>query len=596
MNIIAKILVTSAGCALAIGLVTGCTHTYRITTHGQLAALNGSGPLKVRTAQDSVYRFRHFTYNDSVIIGRIAEGMDFDTVVTYATISFSNLTTIESDASNPAADFATDPTPPRAGTYQITTSNQLAAREGKGPLNVLTVQDSLYKFSAFTFNDSLIRGTLENDAVGDTTRVTATVPFNRVAFIEGWSEIGAGRLAVGAIATGAAMALMLSAPSSLDIHRTGSSCPTIYANNGSHFVLDGEAFGTSLSKAFEERTFCVLPDLVPVDGIATMRVSNERPETHMVNSIDMLVGDAGDATDVVLDTANVLWPVHTALPPRVTARTSDAKYRDRVECNFDVPRGAREATLIVRAINTDLIGDVFRLMGNVLGDAQLQFYHTLENDTTLQRRMRMWKREASLRVEIGTDTGFAFVGMIAPEATAVSFTRAIRIGGLDTSRGGVRFRLTSLHNVWDIDSVTLDCAPAAPVATTPLTRTNVVSSNGTTMDEAIARQDSAYAMLLPPDHVDVSFDARPASRMRHPVYLSAVRGYLYEWLPNAGNQVVLPMPLPRSRGGRVAMLSALLEHRDILLPLLFESVRQRQQSPNDYTLSAPNPKSTIADH
>jgi len=493
-------------------------------------------------------------------------------------------------------------------TYELKTKADLQQREGQGPIRALTVDSILYTLETFSFTDSLLSGRGTQKQNGLTAQFQGSIPFSHIVFIEGletsfWKTVWVVPMVAGVI--GGLLTVMTEHPQFTISRPSGSSCPYVYAFDGTQFKLEAEAFGTSISKALEAQTFSLLPSLVPVDGHPTVRISNERPETHLLNSVNLLVADARGASTVVLDIDNVLWPLPHAVPP-AAARDHSGKdilsdlvkkdnrywksdlaraapfsgFRDKLEVQFDIPQGTSEATLVVQAINTELITEVYRTVGAVLGDATLSFYQALERDPELQRIIREWIRECNLRIEVANDTNWKEVGMMLPEANVVPFSRAIRIGNLGGLQGPLRVRLSSLTEVWRIDAVSVDFSIVQPLPLHPLEMVSVSASDKMNWESAIKSSDSSYAVILPPNYLDITFDSAPTLGMQRPVYVFAAQGYLYEWLPTQTEPFSSVFSEATTGGDRVAMFKLLIERRDLFLPPIYAGWRKAAEQDN----------------
>jgi hypothetical protein len=479
--------------------------------------------------------------------------------------------------------------------------SQLKERNGIGPIRALTVDSLLYTFNTFSINDSMLTGsgTVQH---GDRTQLfDSSIAFTHIVFIEGKETNGLRTLAIlpGVTFMAAGLAMMLTQPSEFTIFRpSGSSCPSVYAFNGKKFELDAEAFGTSVSKALEATTYSRLSSLVSVDGHLAVRISNERPETHLVNSVNLFAADANDAKDVVLDVNNVVWPLLNQCSPKsahdqsgtnilqeLTAKDDRywmsnlantkalSGFRDNLELQFDIPIGTSDATLAIDAVNTGLITEVYRSVGGLLGDASLFFYRALESDHELQDDIRGWIREANLRIEVNNGTGWAVAGMMPPEANAVPFSRAIRIGGLDRFHGRLQVRLSSLTDVWRIDRVSIDYSPVQPLTLHRLDMISMAASDKTTSMDAIRSADSSYALLFPGHRLDIKFNSAAINGMHQPVFVIAVQGYLYEWFPTGATAMSSFVTEKMSAGARLEMLKLLIKHKDIFLPPIYAGWR-----------------------
>jgi hypothetical protein len=494
-----------------------------------------------------------------------------------------------------------------SATYQVKTKSELVQREGKGPIRALTVDSLLYTLQTFSFSDLLLsgRGTLKQH--GLTAPFEGSIPFNRIVFIEGletsyWKAVWVVPMMAGVVSGLSAIA----EPPQFEIHRSGSSCPYVYAFDGTQFKLEAEAFGTSISKALEAQTFSLLPSLVPVEGSLTVRVSNERPETHLLNSVNLFAADVPESSSVVLDVDNVLWPLPHVVPP-VGARdhsgkdilsdliTEDGRYwksdlantvpfsgfRDTLEVHFDVPPGASEATFVIHAINTELISEVYRSVGAVLGDASMLFYQALERDAELQSNIREWIRECNLRIEVAGGTNWKEVGVMPPEANVAPFSRAVRISNLGCLHGPLRVRLSSLTDVWRIDAVSMDFSPVQPLPLHPLDIMSVSASDRMNWESAIKSGDSSYALILPSNYLDISFRSDAALGMQRPVYVFAAQGYLYEWFPTKTEPASSVISETVTGGDRVSMLKLLIKQRDLILPPIYAGWRKANEMESD---------------
>lgn len=490
-----------------------------------------------------------------------------------------------------------------SATYQIKSKTQLMEQEGKGPIRALTVDSRLYTLKTFTFTDSLLsgRGTLKKKSI--ITPFDGSIPFNHIVFIEGLGTSSSKGLWVVpmmvVVASGLAAALAPPMFSIIPPSSGGGSCPYVYAFDGKQYVLEAEAFGTSVSKSLEAQTFSLLPSLTPVDGRLTVRVSNERLETHLLNSVHLYVADAGENSPVVLDIDNLLWQLPHAVPPvsandhsgknilndivskdrcywksELTHTTHNSGFRDTLELQFDVPQGASEATLVIQAINTELITEVYRYMGAFLGDATLLFYQALEQDPELQRNIRDWISECSLKIEVSDGSNWKEAGIMPPEANVAPFSRAIRISNLGSNKGLLRVRLSSLTDVWRLDAVSMDFSPVKPLPLQQLEMNSVIASDNKNWEDAIKSNDSSYALILPPNYLDIQFSTVEALRMQNPVYVFAAQGYLYEWFPTQKESAIPFITGTMEGADRIEMLKNLIKQKEIFLPPIYAGWRK----------------------
>jgi hypothetical protein len=494
------------------------------------------------------------------------------------------------------------------GSYETKSKSELRRLNGKGPIRILTVDSLLFTFKTFTFTNSDItgQGTVKQNSV--TNPFEGTIPFRRIIFIERteqsfWKFVWVVPMLAQSVS---ALVAILAEKDEFTIYKiTNTSCPYIYSYNGENFTLEAEAFGTSLSKAFEAQTFSVLPSLTSVSNRLTVRIGNERPETHLLNSVKLFAVDQANAGSVVLDVNNIPWPVTQIMRPSIAYDHSgknilekinkeDGKFwksdlkntnpssdfRDRLELQFDLPPKTSSALLIVRAINTDLITEVYRSVGSIMGDATLEFYHTLENDSQLQAAVKKWMRESSLQIEIADEGTWKEIGCIVPEATAVPFTRAIRIGDLNSDQRTVRVRLSSLTDVWCLDAVSVSSVKGQPLTFYPLNLISVSSSDNKDCKNEIANSDSLYVTILPPHYLDIQFDATSVKTMKNPTYILAAQGYFYEWFPRPADFAFPLIPNGISVNDRIAMLKILVQNKNLFLPPIYAQWQTEKNTGN----------------
>lgn len=474
-------------------------------------------------------------------------------------------------------------------TFEVRTRGELMQLERGGEIRVLTTDSALYDLRRFSFSDSALTGTGTVGYRGARTTFDGSIPFQRIAFIEGHpSGLLRSPWIIPVMAgIGWGFVKLATDRSSFEIVRPQGSCPHLYAFDGSQYVLEGEAFGTALSRTFESETFTVLPSLRPVNDRLIVRIANERPETHLINRLRLFAADGVTPDSAVLDPDNRLWSLHRPVPPveaidhngRTAVNTiafvdgemwrspgpqwaCGAGFRDTIEATFDVPAGAPSGTLVLVARNSDLVSELYNSAGAVLGGSALPFYHALETDADLRRTMMGWRAECSLSVETLNDGHWHTAGIILPEATNVSFSRGIRIGGL--GQGLLHVRLSSLAAVWMIDRLAIDFSPAGELRLRELPIVSAETNDGEDCLGTVSKNDSAYSCIMPGGTIGVVFAEKERPEKKR-VYVAAAQGFLYEWIPGAGAS----WQKEGDGGDRVAVLALLLKERNLLLSRVY---------------------------
>jgi hypothetical protein len=463
-------------------------------------------------------------------------------------------------------------------------------------VRVMTRDHAIYELTTYSALDSVLEGSGTRTANGTRSPFTGQLLSRDLVYIQArqgsfWRTTEV----VSAVCFTASCLGSAAGGHGLQIHRTGgSSCPYVYAWDGEGYALQGEAFGTSFGKALEAGTTCLLPAAAARHGTLLLRLTNERPETHYVNRVGLLAFEAPAGSAVLLDNQNRAWPVTNPRPPirsspelsrkGGTSRTPEpggstqgAPYRDRFDLTFAHPKGAATASVIVHAVNTDLVYSTYELVFEYLGDQSLSFLDQVENDPQLIATLKDWIGECSLHMEIRRNGQWASAGTIAPEASVARFSRIVRIDDAGVAGDSIQVRLSSLADGWKIDAVEIDWTPVAPLEAHSLAMRSAVHSDGSSVAAPVGKADAGYATILPGERIDLSFDAYRPHGNNRTAYALEASGYLIEWPPES--EAASPLSQLSASFGldRVAIVNYLVRHREAFLPLVYEHWKQRRQ-------------------
>ena len=309
-------------------------------------------------------------------------------------------------------------------TQEITRRSQLANPEETGVITVLTKDTTLYELENYHLTDSLLIGVGSSERAGTHASFSGELKLTDILYIQAHStSFWKGLVETGVVVSFVGLAASylggnqgLSVADSLVYTGGLGSCPFVYSWSGKQYILEAEVFGTSLGKALEVRTCSVLPSLRDDHSRLRVRLTNERPETHYFNSVNLLAAEMDSAATSIADVNNVIWPVYRAMPALAASdrsgrnilekvRTRDQQYwesdlsqissdfEDVVELSFSKPSSVQEGSLIVHAINTNLSQVVFKNLFEFLGDQSLAFMHAVEHDPEMIATMRHWIEE-----------------------------------------------------------------------------------------------------------------------------------------------------------------------------------------------------------
>jgi len=381
---------------------------------------------------------------------------------------------------------------------------------------------------------------------------------------------------------------------------TSGSCPFIYSWDGNDFILEGEAFPIALGKAREMTSSTVLSHLNPVDNKLRIRITNERPETHYFNQISLQAVEVNDQAIVVSDNNHHLWPVYQSLEP-ITATDNTGKnifdricrvddiywqadlsnlslssqYQDEIYLTFNRPRDVSSGSLVIQAISTQFGNYVFENLFSFLGNQSLAFMQALENDRDFIQLCDDWTREGALSVSYWDGLSWQPCGIIDINANATPFSRLIRFKVPPIAGETIKFRFTTLTDVWKIDAISLDWTEVEQLNINKIPLYSIGGNFSEKHQYLLNNQDNLYIVILPSEHLDLIYQHTPSNLNSKIWYTLDATGYLYEWLPDEKSSSLFVGFGNIYHEDRVEFVKYLLNHKNVLLPLLYADWARR---------------------
>jgi hypothetical protein len=408
---------------------------------------------------------------------------------------------------------------------------QLRQTDSSATLSLLTKDGSIYHLNRYEAAGNAVRGSGTREFAGRTLEFSGSLTFDDIEYAQVETDNSEGTIAAAAVAaviSGAVAADML-AETKTEVRpypKEGESCPYVYSWNGREYVLEAEAFGTSLGSALQRETRHVLPSLRAQDGKVRFRIRNERPETHYIDRVGLRRVLHAPGTRVVLDAHGKPWQVGALTAPL----RSDISAADSRRCVFARPEGAIRGLLVVTAKNREMTGGIFQETFAWLGTDALRFVRDLEQDAGTVRLLREWLRRCALEVQAGAAPGqLAPAGVIDPEGTEVAFTRAVPLEFPAAGGADVAVQLSALPGLWDILDVRIAWEFADGLRSEELPVVSCVTDGGSDARSLLAAADGSYCTLLPPEAVDVVCAAGADEGSGVWTYVVEATGYLHLW-------------------------------------------------------------------
>ncbi len=201
-----------------------------------------------------------------------------------------------------------------------------------------------------------------------------------------------------------------------------------------------------------------LPHLIPQNNTLQIRITNERPETHYINSVQLFKYHSRSDDNLIADADRKVWPVMNPRPPQkavvlhkniigdvgaedgiywesdLSSVDAQGRFIDSIVLTF--PHNTkRSSSLIVKAINTRISDVLFRKIYDFLGDEILPFVNAAENDPEVIAALNDWIQDVSLKAFVWKGDNWEYAGILYPEATKLPFKKLIRINLANINTG-----------------------------------------------------------------------------------------------------------------------------------------------------------------
>lgn len=462
------------------------------------------------------------------------------------------------------------------------------------PIRVLTKDGVFYGLTHYELSGDTLKGTGTSEQSGGIRAFDIRLPLNEVDYIEQdpeWTKGQRWLVAAGFLTMAIMTAAILSNTSnrrdfSFDVGfdyvgPSGGSCPFFYTYDGREYHFESESFAGAVFRASEYAAYDVLEHLRPSNGQYRLLMTNGRPETHYVNEVKILTVDAPADVAVLPDAGGTFHTIAEKLRPlscrslkgtdvlesvRQTDHdywesdlasldmTRDEDLRDGIVLEFERPRDARAAKLVVSGVNTTLgIFSLERLFA-IRGPNLARWHQQLDHDPQLRDRVDRWMHSISrLHVSVWEDD--AWVERVAlPDVGPIVQKQQVAVLDVSAVRGDrLRVRLESTTDLWRIDEVFVDYSNDFDVTVHEVGPSEVMDDRGGEVADLVVADDDRYLVTLQGGEAEFSFDAVPENPEKARTYVLKSKGFYLTWTERTGvdqpwlMDAVLSDPLVGSR-------------------------------------------------
>ncbi len=374
-------------------------------------------------------------------------------------------------------------------------------------------------------------------------RGTFTIPIDSVALFETNVTHTHGAVAALAVLTGMSVGVTVYCAS--NPKACFGSCPTFYVSDGTRDLLQAEGFSASIAPSLEATDVDHLYRARARGTQVDVRMVNEALETHVVQSVHLLVVPRPPGTRVFAGSDGRFWRATAVTPPLAchgaegdclsllaafdgrertsAADSTDLATREEIELAF--PEGAGRFGLVLAGrqslLPTYLLYQSLAWMGTSAG----QWLAQLERGNAVLRD----------HLDVLTRTFSGIEVLVPRNGEWVPVETAVEAGPLAADAkviplpaGGSRVRLRLVKGGWRLDYAALATleAPVVPIRLAP-TR---VLQRGREDADALDRllRPAAALVTLPGDERLLQFDL-PTDGTAYELFLES-RGYYLEWM------------------------------------------------------------------
>lgn len=310
-----------------------------------------------------------------------------------------------------------------------------------------------------------------------------------------------------------------------------TSCPFVYAYDGTVFRLQGEVFAGAIFPNLERHDYLPLPDIQPIDGGYQVRISNEQKELQHINLAELVVVEHPMNSTVLLDQNGA---VHTISDPQapVIAQAPDGqnllpllRQRDReayyfeagdelqnyVDMEFEKPQKVSTAKLVLNTKEsfwaTSMLGVYTRQLGSSypqwadqLAERPAEEINQLLSDQGLHLAVHLWTENTwKLVTDIKNIGPIAFRDIVVP----------IDLSGHEGNK--IRVKVTGGHLFWEVNYAAMDFTDDADVYAQEIKPGFAKASDGNIYTDALTSDDDQYLhQTYDGNQVTIWYPAHPA--------------------------------------------------------------------------------------
>ncbi|HEX9893086.1 MAG TPA: hypothetical protein VGA78_04145 [Gemmatimonadales bacterium] len=325
-----------------------------------------------------------------------------------------------------------------------------------------------------------------------------------------------------ASAAAAAAAIALS-NSDMGFSCSESSCPWIYAWDGTAWQLESGTFGGAITRGAARTDLDNLEFAVPRRNSLRLKLANQLNETDHVDEVTVLAVDHGPGLTILPTPDGIPISVLAPLPPvrardfrgadaLPAIRSSDGwawetnptgrdptrleDLRDGLELTFVRPAGAIRAKLVVEARNTPWAALMLERFLALHGPGLDAWYDSLDANPDMRREvLGRLAEEGFLQVSVWRDGSWRRQGAVWEVGPELNKRQVLVLDLRGIEGPELRVRLASAPSFWSIESVGLDYSDDVSMTIRRLAPLRAIDHAGNNVVASLAARDDSMLTL-----------------------------------------------------------------------------------------------------
>jgi hypothetical protein len=329
---------------------------------------------------------------------------------------------------------------------------------------------------------------------------------------------------------------------------TKSSCPFVYAYNGTDFLFSGEIFSGATQPGLERDDYLPLPTIASFEGAYRLKLTNEVHEIQSVNLAGLIIVDHPGDVSVLIDKYGVPHTIKKPSSP-VEAKNNSGKdilslvrTRDtlfysgdekstgengieKIFIKFIKPPDSESAKLIIRAKNSFWLDVLFTKFHKLFGKRYNIFAAKQESASGEKLNKFLIDQKIPLSVYLEKDGEWEFIDYfnIAGPMTLRDDILPLDLTGLSSDT--VKIKLETGFLFWDVDFAGMDFSKKITVVPTALSVKSAIDQKGNDAKDLLLSTDKDYLVLKEVgDETLLIFDAPVQNNNGRSVFLHT-RGF-----------------------------------------------------------------------